>query len=75
MVITIYNFGPSFHRIGSYISFPSQYTGGSHVPFCPPSPVKGKKGQDKKGQKGTKGDKKGQNGHKNTKYGKNDKQI
>ena len=23
---------------------------GSHVPFCPPSPVKGKKGQDKKGQ-------------------------
>ena len=33
--------------------------GGSHVPFCPPSPVKGKKGQDKKGQKGTKGDKMG----------------
>ena len=29
--------------------------GGSHVPFCPPSPVK---------------DKKGQNGHKNTKNGK-----
>ena len=47
--------------------------GGSHVTFCPPSPVKGKKGQDKKGQKGTKGDKKGQNGHKNTKNGKNGK--
>ena len=25
--------------------------GGSHVPFCPPLPVKGKKGQDKMGIK------------------------
>ena len=33
--------------------------GGSYVPFCPLSPVKGKEGQDKKGQ----------NGHKNTKNG------
>ena len=36
--------------------------GGSHVPFCPPSTMTSQKGQDKKGQKGTKRDKRGQKG-------------
>ena len=34
--------------------------GGVSRPFLPSYPVTSQKGQDKKGQKGTKGDKKGQ---------------